>query len=296
MKDHEAKASDSKDVVIGGRYKNSACIAQLKAVLEAFAASGIEVPADAEPTAAAGNDAGADANAAAEGKKEGEGEGEANEGGDAEQQYEGGNDAPPEGGDKPEGGEAPAALPAMAPESPEKYDADDYAYGGWETVPAIFLKQAIVNPYWGDLVKGNIISWEFTPKKHTDSTWNAAAGYISSFIATSARTDQEAFFSGYLGDDDLASLKGIAKDGPILFPGWIQGWKTKEEAAAYIANINVEDNKAHLNKVIFHVSNASTLGFASCRLVAHRLQGKVQENKDEDGTTLFTVTGEPHND
>ena len=184
----------------------------------------------------------------------------------------------------------------MAPESPEKYDADDYAYGGWETVPAIFLKQAIVNPYWGDLVKGNIISWEFTPKKHTDSTWNAAAGYISSFIATSARTDQEAFFSGYLGDDDLASLKGIAKDGPILFPGWIQGWKTKEEAAAYIANINVENNKAHLNKVIFHVSNASTLGFASCRLVAHRLQGKVQENKDEDGTTLFTVTGEPHND
>lgn len=180
--------------------------------------------------------------------------------------------------------------------SPEKYDADDFAYGGWETVPAIFLKQAIVNGYWGDLVKGHIIHWEFNQKKASDHTWSSAAGFISSFIATSARTDQEAWFSGFLGDDDLASLKGIAKDGPILFPGWIQGWKTKEEAVAYIATLDKSNAKSNLNGVIFHVANASTLGFASCRLVAHRLEGTVASNAADGDNTLFEVTGKPHND
>lgn len=180
--------------------------------------------------------------------------------------------------------------------SPEKYDADDFAYGGWETVPAIFLKQAIVNPYWGDLVKGHIVHWEFFQKKASDHTWSAAAGFISSFIATSARTDQEAWFSGFVGDDDLASLKGIAKDGPILFPGWIQGWKTKEEAVAYIGALDRSNSKSNLNGVIFHVTNASTLAFASCRLVAHRLEGTVASNAEDGGNTLFEVAGLPHND
>jgi hypothetical protein len=74
------------------------------------------------------------------------------------------------------------AAAVMAPAGPD-YSADAYAYAGWEAVPAIFLKQAIVNPYWGNLVKHHIIDWEFN-KKAADKTWEGAAGFISAFIAS----------------------------------------------------------------------------------------------------------------
>ena len=48
--------------------------------------------------------------------------------------------------------------------------------------------------------------------------------------------------------------------------------------------------------MIFHVTNASTLGFASCRLVAHRLEGTVTKNEAEESNTVIEVTGKPHND
>ena len=118
---------------------------------------------------------------------------------------------------------------------PGVYDADDFCYEGWEAVPAIFLKQATVNSYWGDLVKGHIIHWEFNQKKANTYTWNGAAGLITSFVATSTRADTESWFSGFVGEDDLADLKSIEVDGPILFPGWIAGWNSEAEAIAYIS-------------------------------------------------------------
>lgn len=208
------------------------------------------------------------------------------EGGDAEKPAEG-EPAAAEG-DKKEA--APAAM------DPGQYDADDFAYGGWETVPAIFLKQATVNPYWGDLVKGHVIHWEFFQKKASDHTWSGAAGLITSFIATSERADTECWFSGFVGDDDIASLKSIAADGPILFPGWVAGWKSEADAIAHIATLNKENSKVNLHGVVFHVTGASALAFAQCRVYCHRLEGKVAKNEDKDGNTHFTVAAQPHND
>ena len=93
---------------------------------------------------------------------------------------------------------------------PANYSADDYVYGGWETVPAIFLKQATINTYWGDLIKGHIIQWEFNHHKYVDHTWSGVAGFISSFLATSSRVETpDSWFSGYVGEDDHISLTGI---------------------------------------------------------------------------------------
>jgi hypothetical protein len=179
---------------------------------------------------------------------------------------------------------------------PGQYDADDFAYGGWETVPAIFLKQATVNPYFGDLVKGHVIHWEFFQKKASDHTWSGAAGLITSFIATSARTDQEAWFSGFVGDEDIASLNGIAADGPILFPGWVAGWKSEADAIAHIATIPRDNAKVGLHGVVFHVTGASALAFAQCRVFCHRLSGKVSKHEAKDSNTVFEVAADPHND
>jgi len=207
-----------------------------------------------------------------------------------------GGDAKPEGeGEaKPEGEGAPPTAPAAM--DPGQYDADDFAYGGWETVPAIFLKQATVNPYWGDLVKGHVIHWEFFQKKATDHTWSGAAGLITSFIATSERADTESWFSGFVGDDDIASLRAIAADGPILFPGWVAGWKSEADAIAHIATLPKDNAKVGLHGVVFHVTGASALAFAQCRVFCHRLEGKVAKNEDKDGNTHFEVAAAPHND
>jgi len=179
---------------------------------------------------------------------------------------------------------------------PGQYDADDFAYGGWETVPAIFLKQATVNPYWGDLVKGHVIHWEFFQKKASDHTWSGAAGLITSFIATSERADTESWFSGFVVDDDIASLRAIAADGPILFPGWVAGWKSEADAIAHIATLPKDNAKVGLHGVVFHVTGASALAFAQCRVFCHRLEGKVAKNEDKDGNTHFEVAAAPHND
>lgn len=60
-----------------------------------------------------------------------------------------------EGGDeeekKEEGGDAMAGMMGM--DNPHKYDDDSADYKGWANVPGLFLRQATVNSYWGDLVK-----------------------------------------------------------------------------------------------------------------------------------------------
>jgi len=180
---------------------------------------------------------------------------------------------------------------------PGVYDSDDYDYSGWAAVPAIFLKQATVNPYWGDLVKGNIINLEFFQAKAKDAyPWLGAAGLITSALASSARTDTETWFSGFIGDDDLEGLKSIGKDGPILFPGWVAGWKTEADAIAYVNFVDTSDAKQKVNKVIFHVTNASVLNFIQCRLFATRLEGTVASNKEAEGIWRFEVTGKALND
>jgi len=159
LADHNAlKAKNDKDPAVGGRYKLSAAIAQLTAVLEAFSKSGIEIPAAAAEVPVVNKEGTEEApvkNDAEEEAvdKEGGGEDEAEEGaGEPEKTEEKG-----EGAGEGAGGAA-APVPSM---DPGKYESDDFSYEGWEAVPAIFLKQATVNPYWGDLVKGHIINYEF---------------------------------------------------------------------------------------------------------------------------------------
>lgn len=153
------KAKNDKDPVVGGHYKLSTAIKQLNAVLEAFKSSGIEIPADKVEGAAVVD--------GAENKEE-KNEGDGNEDPKDEEKVdmEGGDEVEGENKEEPEKQEgegaktdpAPAAVSSM---DPGNYESDAHDYTGWEAVPAIFLKQATVNPYWGDLVKGHIINNEF---------------------------------------------------------------------------------------------------------------------------------------
>lgn len=105
--------------------------------------------------------------------------------------------------------------------SPHQYEGDETDYSGFANVPALFLAQATVNPYWGDLVKAQVVEWEFNHggKEPKGKEWLGAAGLIASALSSATKESKEVWFSGHLGEEDFASLQGM-KDGPILMIGW----------------------------------------------------------------------------
>lgn len=74
--------------------------------------------------------------------------------GDAEVEMEGGDEmAPMEGMAAMEG--------TMEPANPFAYDKDERKYDGWNNVAGALLKNMLVNPVFGDMLKANAVSWEY---------------------------------------------------------------------------------------------------------------------------------------
>ena len=98
------------------------------------------------------------------------------------------------------------------------------------------------------------------------------------------------WLSGYIGDEDLNSLKELGTaQGAIHFPGLVSGWATREEAHAAL-NLLTNEGKQSTHKTIIKVSGAKHLKFLTCRLVAHRVNGKVDKHSETDGIQEFEVT------
>jgi len=99
----------------------------------------------------------------------------------------------------------------------------DATYEGFANTPALYLRNALVNEFFGDMIKQRIIAIEFMGEKGFDTHKElaAAAGFLTSGLATSEKTNADAWFSGLVGELDEASLKELKKADPISFPGWI---------------------------------------------------------------------------
>ena len=181
----------------------------------------------------------ADADANKDAKKEGEGAGnddgkkadgemnEGGEGGDAMAKMEGDAMAKMEGG-----------MDGM--ESPHKYDKDARKYEGWAQIPAMILKQMIVNSYFGELVKADALFWEFNHKKGDvkKQAYTGACGLVGTAVNKAAADGQTVWLSGHIGEEDWLSLDGLAGekgDKKIHFPFLTFGWATKDEATAALA-------------------------------------------------------------
>jgi hypothetical protein len=91
----------------------------------------------------------------------------------------------------------------------------------------LYLRNALVNEYFGDLIKQRIVAIQFLGEKGADTNKElaGAAGYLTSGLATTAeKPATEAWFSGLVGELDEAAYSELKKDGAISFPGWVQGW------------------------------------------------------------------------
>jgi hypothetical protein len=194
------------------------------------------------------------------------------EGGQAE--YEGGDEGMGEMGMGEMGGEMGMGDMGMAGSvtDPRTKSTDDATFSSWADVPACYLRNAIKNPYFGDIVKSHVVNWEFYQGKAKQDTWGGVAGLLTSGLVSSARADADTWFSGYVGDLDLTSLMGMASNGAILFPGWVEGWTSEQDAVDFAKTLEANcQSKSDVRRVVCKVSNASVLATAGNRAVAHRL-------------------------
>lgn len=196
-----------------------------------------------------------------------------------------------EGTEEKKDGEGDKKEPeAMAVVDPRASHVDDQEFKGFESTPALYLRTAMTSEFFGDCIKQRLIALEFLGQKgeKTHEGLAGATGYLCSGLSTSAREDQDAFFSGMVGELDEASLKELAKDAVISFPGWLQGWSSEEDATNYLKTLAV--NQKDGKQVVVKITGAHVTKVLGNRVAAYRAKGKVTTNVYDEKTFISTIT------
>ena len=180
----------------------------------------------------------------------------------------------------------------MATVDPRNAHTLDATYEGFAETPALYLRNALVNEYFGDLVKQRIIAIQFLGEKgnKTNEAFAGVAGYLSSGLATSAREAKDAWFSGLMGELDGQAAGELKADEAVSFPGWVQGWGSLEDATNYLKTLKANEDVKGVSQVIFEVKECPSVSVLGNRLVAHRLSGKVTAAPvAKDGLTTVVI-------
>lgn len=126
------------------------------------------------------------------------------EGDEAAVEMEGGDDMEMEMEKAPDGDDK-AVMDMMGSTTDPRGKHEDAAeYAGFAETPACYLRNALVNEYFGDLVKQRIIAIQFLGEKALDThkELDGAAGYLTSGLATGEKEVADAWFSGLVGELD----------------------------------------------------------------------------------------------
>jgi hypothetical protein len=177
--------------------------------------------------------------------------------------------------------------------SPAKsvYDGDATDYKGFGNLPTLLLALSVKHPFFGDIVKAQLIKWEFNYEsdKPTEKQFLAAVGLMDAGVelAEASGESKDVFFSGFAGADDFESLKGMAEaKSDILFPGVIAGWATKDEAIA--ALVGQGEQGSDLTKVIY-VAKTKVVSSVHCRLFVHRYSATIEKIELEKDIQVITL-------
>jgi len=166
------------------------------------------------------------------------------------------------------------------------YAGDAGTYDGWENLPALILRNYVVNPYFGDLIKRDIISAEFNPGKPKHKEFVSAAVLVGLALDGAEAAEKDIFFAGYLGAEDVASLKTIADGGNILFPGVLAGWASEEQATKH--SFHALHGKNEVHKVCFH-GKTKTFSSVVCREFVYRFNAKVEKQEQKEDVLHITL-------
>jgi hypothetical protein len=182
------------------------------------------------------------------------------------------------------------------PANPHKYEDDSTDCKGFANVPSAFLKQMIVNPLVGDIIKSEVMNWELNHEKAKVGDFTGVAGLIGHAVSKKQEGDATFFLSGHLDANAFAALKDVTEgetpSKAIHFPFITVGWKSAEEAGQALALMT--PNKGDYKKVIFEVAGAKSMAFLGCRQVAHKVNGTIDAAGTEaDGVWTYKVTAAP---
>lgn len=193
-------------------------------------------------------------------------------------------------------------------EKPDLYAGDSADYKGWANLPALFLRCMTVHPYFGDIVKASLVHYEFNfagkdlvplpkiglgdftknplaAKEPKFEAWAGIAALVGCALDCAEAAETDVWFSGYLGEEDLEALKEVEEDGALLFPGWMAGWKSEEEAIANIWEVN---GKNKVFKVVISTKTKCASAVV-CRLFAQRFNSKKKTLEEKDGVWHLAV-------
>jgi hypothetical protein len=99
--------------------------------------------------------------------------------------------------------------------------------------------------------------------------------------------EKDIWFAGYLGAEDVESLKTIAENGNIMFPGVVAGWASEEEATKNSFG-DISSAKNDIKKVVF-TGKTKTFSSVVCREFVYRLNAKVEKQEDKEGVLYITL-------
>lgn len=122
-------------------------------------------------------------------------------------------------------------------------DLDFEPMSGFNKLPQLLLTLAARYPFFGDIVRAQLLAYEFRhdrTDKPASFCFAPAIGLMDAAVekAEEAAEPSEVWFSGLVGDADLESLQEMASSkSEILFPGVLYGWNTKENAIANLATL-----------------------------------------------------------
>jgi hypothetical protein len=170
--------------------------------------------------------------------------------------------------------------------APDLYASDAGTYDGFENLPALILRNYVVNPYFGDLLKRDIICAEFNASpNHKDFT--SAAMLVGLALDQAETAEKDIWFAGYLGAEDVESLKTIPENGNIMFPGVVAGWASEEEATKNGFH-DISSAKNDIKKVVF-TGKTKTFSSVVCREFVYRFNAKVEKQEEKEGTLYITL-------
>lgn len=191
--------------------------------------------------------------------------------------------------------EEPAMMEAMDEDAPEEmmaegdmmelqpepkwnpYEGDSGDYAGAGNLPGFLLAASCKQPYFGDMMRRNMIEWEFNFEDKPDNLDFENANGMMAAAAESGSAKKEVFFAGCHGELDYESIKAMVADkenSAMMFPGACAAWTSEENAKKSLEGAG--DRGSGCQRVIYKVE-ATVLEAAHCRAFAHRLSAKISD-------------------
>lgn len=155
---------------------------------------------------------------------------------------------------------------------------------GITKLPEMLIGLAAKHSYFGDMLKVQMLSWEFGNSPPSYS-FAPAIGLIDAAVEKAGGDAKEVFFAGLAGEDDFESLKEMAAaKSEILFPGVLYGWESKEKALEFLGSLEADGRQR-----VIYKANTKVVSAAAVNLVCHRMSATVESHAVEDNINVFEL-------